>query len=121
MHSSLAARIAIAQSYPAMLIRLLKPIGGNPAPDLGLSTAKCLQLLDWNARTLAPDKCGLIAQAVPALVSIVDRNPACWTSRVGACGNGCTPAAGSTQNLIALGQRVGQRWLKGVRLAANLG
>jgi hypothetical protein len=120
-HTSGATRIAIAQSSPLMLTRPLKPIAGNLSPDLNLSTADYLQLLDWNGRTLAPDKRGRIAQDAPAIVSIIDHNPACWTTRVSAYGNGWARAVGFVQNLIALAERLGQRWLKGIRLAANLG
>jgi hypothetical protein len=104
-----------------MLTRPLKPIAGNLSPDLNLSTADYLQLLDWTGRTLAPGKRGRIAQDAPAIVSIIDRNPACWTTRVAAYGNGWARAAGSAQHLIALAERIGQCWLKGVRLAAKLG
>jgi hypothetical protein len=41
--------------------------------------------------------------------------------RVGAFGNGWHRAAGSAQDLIALAERLGQRWVKGVRLASKLG
>ena len=119
-HTGVATRIAIAQSNPAMLTRPLKPIAGNLAPALNLSTADYLQLLDWTGRTLAPDKRGRIAKDAPAIVSIIDRNPACWTTRVAAYGNGWARAAGSAQHLIALAERIGQRWLKGIRLATKL-
>lgn len=119
-HTGVATRIAIAQSNPAMLTRPLKPIAGNLAPALNLSTADYLQLLDWTGRTLAPDKRGRIAKDAPAIVSIIDRNPACWTTRVAAYGNDWARAAGSAQHLIALAERIGQRWLKGIRLAAKL-
>ncbi len=120
-HTSVATRIAIAQSSPEMLTRPLKPIAGNLSPDMNLSTADYLQLLDWTGRTLVPGKRGRIAQDAPAIVSIIDRNPAYWTTRVAAYGNGWARAAGSAQHLIALAERLGQRWLKGVRLAAKLG
>ena len=120
-HTSVATRIAIAQSSPAMLTRPLKPIAGNLSPDLNLSTADYLQLLDWTGRKLAPGKRGRIAQHAPAILSIIDRNPAYWTTRVAAYGNGWARAAGSAQHLIALAERLGQRCLKGVRLAAKLG
>ena len=80
-----------------------------------------LQLLDWTGRTLAPGKRGRIAQNTPAIISIIDRNPAYWTTRVAAYGDGWARAAGSAQDLIALAEHLGQRWLKGLRLAAKLG
>jgi hypothetical protein len=121
MHTSAATRIAAAQSSPAMLAQMLKPIAGNLSPSLDLSTADYLQLLDWTGRALALGKRGRIAPNAPAIVAIIDRGPTHWTTRVAAFGNGWARAAGSAQDLIVLAERLGQRWLKGVRLAVRLG
>jgi REP element-mobilizing transposase RayT len=122
VHTSVATRISAAQSSPMMIAEPLKPIAGNlPSSRLHLTTADYLQLLEWTGRTLAPDKRGRIAQSAPTIVSIIDRNPACWTTRVAAFGGGWARAAGSAQDLIILAERLGQRWLKGIRLAARLG
>jgi hypothetical protein len=42
-------------------------------------------------------------------------------NRVEAFGSGWARAAGSAQDLIALAKRLGQRWMKGIRLAVKLG
>ena len=47
----------------------------------------------------------------------LDTSPECWTTRVRGVGNGYWRAIGSAEQLIALAQRIGQRWLKGLRLA----
>jgi hypothetical protein len=120
-HTSVAKRIAVAQSNTATLARPLNPIAGNLSPALGLTTGDYLQLLDWTGRTLAPGKRGRIAPSAPAIVSIIDRDPTRWTTRVAAFGSGWSRAAGSAQDLIELAGRLGQRWLKGLRLAATLG
>jgi hypothetical protein len=54
-------------------------------------------------------------------LSIIDRDPERWTTRVSGFGSGWARAAGSVQDLIALAERLGQRWLKGIGLAVKLG
>jgi hypothetical protein len=44
-----------------------------------------------------------------------------WTTRVAGFGNGWIRAAGAAEDLIALAERLEQRWLKGIRLAVKLG
>jgi hypothetical protein len=120
-HTSVATRIAVAQSSPATLAQPLKPIAGNLSSQLGLSTADYLQLLDWTGRRLAPGNHERIAKGAPAIVSTIDGHPTRWTTRVTAFGSGWARAAGSAQDLIVLAERLGQRWLKGLRLAVRLG
>jgi hypothetical protein len=62
-----------------------------------------------------------IAPNAPAILSTIDHNPTRWTTRVAAFGSGWARAAGSAQDLIVLAERLGQRWLKGLRLAVRLG
>lgn len=119
-HTSAAQRIADARSQPAMLAEPLRPITGNLRPNVGVSVADYLQLLDWTGRTLAPGKRGRIAENAPAVLSVIDRSAHRWATRVAAFGSGWARAAGSAQDLVALAERIGQRWLKGVRLATLL-
>ncbi|MDZ4801499.1 MAG: hypothetical protein SGI92_25350, partial [Bryobacteraceae bacterium] len=56
----------------------------------------------------------------PAVLSIVDRTPERWTMRVRGYGSGWMRAAGSAQDLMAHAERIGQRWLKGIRFALQL-
>jgi REP element-mobilizing transposase RayT len=121
MHTSAVARMAAARSDPTMLTRPLSPIAGDLRPPLSLTIADYLQLLDWTGRTLAPGKRGRIAKDAPAVLSVIDRDAGRWVHRVEAFGSGWARAAGSAQDLIALAERLGQRWLKGIRLAARLG
>jgi hypothetical protein len=120
-HTSAVARIEAARSEPALLNRPLGQIAGNLRPQLALTTADYLQLLDWTGRAMAPGKRGRIAHDAPAILSVIDRDAGRWVSRVEAFGNGWARAAGSAQDLIALAERLGQRWLKGIRLAVRLG
>ncbi|TXH77394.1 MAG: transposase [Lysobacteraceae bacterium] len=120
-HTSVIRRINKAQSAPTMLTQPLKPIAGDLRPTFDLTVADYLQILDWTGRTLAPGKRGQIAIDAPAILSSLDQDAKRWATRVGAFGGGWARAAGSAQDLIALAARLGQQWLKGVRLALRLG
>lgn len=120
-HTSVVMRIEAAKSDPATLTRRLGPIMGNLRPNFDLSTADYLQVLDWTGRMLAPGKRGRIAEDAPAVLAVIDRDAGRWTTRVSAFGSGWARAAGSAQDLIALAERLGQQWLKGIRLAVRLG
>ncbi len=120
-HTSAARRIADAQSKPAMLARSLRPIAGDLRPRFDINTVDYLQLLDWTGRTLASGKPGRIAGNAPPILSVIDRNANRWATRVAAFGSGWARAVGSAQDLTALAERLGQRWMKGIRLATKLG
>jgi hypothetical protein len=119
-HTSVAARIAASTTQPATLGRRLRPIAGDLRPTLDLTTADYLQLLDWTGRRLAPGKHGRIVGNAPAILSRIDRDAQRWATRVDAFGGGWSRAAGSAQDLIALAESLGQRWMKGLRLALRL-
>lgn len=120
-HTSAVARIAAAASNPSVLTQPLGPIAGDLRPNFDLSTADYLQILEWTGRMLAPKKRGRIAEDAPAILSVIDRDGSRWTTRVSAFGSGWSRAAGTAKDLIALAERLGQRWLKGIGLAATLG
>ena len=117
----LLQRIATAAMDSSRLSEPLRPITGNLRPSLVLTTAEYLQIIDWTGRQFAPGKRGRIASKSPAILAVIDRDAGRWAMRVGAFGNGWHRAAGSAQDLIALAERLGQRWMKGVRLALKLG
>lgn len=119
-HTSVAERIRTARADPESLTRLMRPIAGGLRPSFDLSTADYLQLLDWTGRTYAPGKRGRILENAPAIVTAIDRDARRWATRVAAFGGGWARAAGSVQDLFALAERLGQQWLKGVRLAIRL-
>lgn len=120
-HTSVAARIKAASADPTVLNRPLPPIAGDLRPNFALSTEDYLHALEWTGRMLAPDKRGRIANDAPAILSVIDRDAARWKNRVAAFGSGWSRAVGSAQDLMALAERLGQRWLKGIRLAVALG
>lgn len=120
-HTSVARRIASARQDATTLTRPLGPIAGGLRRDCGLSIADYLQILDWTGRARTAGKGGRILDTAPAILSIIDHDPQRWATRVAAFGSGWARAAGSAQDLIALAERLGQRWMKGLRLAARLG
>jgi hypothetical protein len=120
-HTSVARRIATARQDAATLNRPLAPIAGSVRRHCGLSTADYLQILDWTRRATAAGKRARIADTAPAILSVIDRDPQRWATRVTAFGSGWARAAGSAQDLMALAECLGQRWMKGLRLAAWLG
>lgn len=103
-----------------MLTSRLKPAAGRLRHAVDITTADYLQLLDWTGRQLAPGKRGHISMHAPAILATIDRDPKRWSTRVAAFGSGWHRAAGSAQDLIALAEQMGQRWLKGIRLALKL-
>jgi hypothetical protein len=54
------------------------------------------------------------------VLEVIDRDAICWTTRVRAFGGGWHRVAGSAQDLLSLAERLGQRWMKGLRLALKL-
>lgn len=120
-HTSVVSRIAAVRQDATTLARPLAPIAGCLRRDGSFSTADYLQILDWTGRAAAAGKHGRVVDAAPTILSIVDRDPQRWTTRVAAFGSGWARAAGSAQDLIALAERLGQRWMKGLRLATRLG
>ena len=118
--TSVAARIVEIQREPSSVSQPLKPILGDLRPEFPLSSADYLQLLDWTGRALAPGKRGRIAHDAPAILSTVDRDPQRWSTRVGSFGSGWCRAVGAAADLIELAERLGQRWIKGIRLALKL-
>ena len=120
-HTSVAARVARAGRARQALSAPLAPVLGVPRTPLAITTADYLQLLDWTGRQLVPGKRGWITGDAPACLRAVDADAARWTIRVRAIGSGYWRAVGSAEQLIALAQRIGQRWLKGVVLTERLG
>ena len=119
-HTSVHDRITAAQASPETLAQPLRPVIGVKRHALSVSTADYLLMLDWTGRVLAPGKRGAIAEHAPAVLSMFDRTPERWTLRVRGYNSGWMRAAGSAHDLIAHAERIGQRWLKGIRLALRL-
>lgn len=119
-HTSAHERIRASQSAPELLAAALRPVIGMQSSALSLSTAEYLQVLDWTGRALVPGKRGQIVGDAPSALSTIDGTPVRWTLRVRGFSCGWARAAGSVQDLMTLAARIGQRWLKGKRLALQL-
>lgn len=119
-HTSVYKRILIAGEAPETLNEPLGPVMGTPLSALSLSTADYLQILDWTGRVLAPGKHGRIAACAPAVLTRIDGSSSRWTLRVRGYGSGWCRAVGSVRDLAAWAEKLGQRWLKGRRLALLL-
>ena len=120
-YTSVATRIAEATTNPALLTAPLKPVAGRLRPTVAITTADYLHILDWTGRQLSPGKRGRISAEAPGILTTIDRDEQRWATRVAAFGSGWHRAVGSAQDLLAIAERLGQQWLKGVRLALRLG
>ena len=120
-YTSAAARISQTRTDQRLTTSRLKPIAGDLRPAFEITTADYLQILDWTGRQLASGKRGRIAPDAPAILATIDHDEARWVTRVAAFGSGWHRAAGSAQDMVALAERLGQQWLKGIRLALKLG
>ena len=120
-YTSVAIRVAEATTNPVLLTAPLKPVAGSLLPAVNITTADYLHILDWTGRQLTPGKRGRISPDAPTILATIDRDGRRWTTRVAAFGGGWHRAVGSAQDLLAIAERMGQRWLKGVRLALALG
>jgi hypothetical protein len=120
-YTSAAERISQTRTDPTLATSLLKPIAGDLRPTFDITAADYLHILDWTGRQLAPGKRGRIAPDTPAVLTTIDHDETRWTTRVAAFGSGWHRAVGSAQDLIAIAERMGQQWLKGIRLALKLG
>ena len=120
-YTSAAARISQTRTDQRLTTSRLKPIAGDLRPAFEITTADYLQILDWTGRQLASGKRGRIAPDAPAILATIDHDEARWVTRVASFGSGWHRAAGSAQDMVALAERLGQQWLKGIRLALKLG
>lgn len=121
VNTSVYERIEITRSGPETLTQALRPLLGLPKPGLALTTADYLRILDWTGRALVPNKRGVIKADAPEVLARIDRDALRWACRVRGFSSGWSRVVGSAQDLLAVAGRIGQRWLRGVRLAMQLG
>jgi hypothetical protein len=79
-----------------------------------------LDLVDWTGRQLREEKRGSIPMDVPHILLSVDPGSKRWVTRVKAIGSSYWRVVGDAQDLIAIAERIGQRWIKGLGLAKRL-
>ena len=119
-HTSVQRRIADAAKQPAQLSQPLRSMAGLVAPCLPLTLADYLQLVDWTGRQMRPDKRGAISNHAPSILSRFDAAPERWATEVRGVGSSYWRAIGTANELIALAESLGQRWLKGLNFARGL-
>ena len=99
---------------------MLQPIAGSLLACLPIRLGEYLTLLEWTGKQISPGKAGFIPLSAPSVLARLDAQPDRWTTRVRSIGSGYWRAVGEVQDLIDIAQRLGQRWLKGIGVAAKL-
>ncbi len=116
-HTSVAARL---HSSSKELDAHLRPVAGSLAMCLPIRTGEYLQLVAWTGRQTHPGKRGKLGEDAPETLKHWDASSECWQCRVKAIGSGYWRVMGEVQDLKAWAERIGQRWLKGLSVAAAL-
>jgi hypothetical protein len=119
-HTSVQQRIEQVKRNPAILTRRLMPTSGSLLRCLPIDTSDYLALVDWTGRQLRNGKRGAIAIDAPHILRSLDPEGNRWTTRVRAVGSGYWRVVGDVHDLMAIAQRIGQRWVKGLRLAKSI-
>lgn len=119
-HTSVKRRIVDAKSDPEKIGQRMMPLAGSIGSAPSLTTADYLNLLEWTGRQIAPGKKGRILADTPSILHRLEQRPERWATRVKAVGSGYWRVIGEVHDMIALAERLGQAWLKGVGFAARL-
>jgi hypothetical protein len=119
-YTSAQQRIDHAKRNPAVLTQCLSPTSGSLLRCLSIRTGDYLELVDWTGRHLREGKRGAIPKDAPLVLQSLDPTSQRWPMRVIAIGSGYWRAVGEAHDLIAVAQRIGQRWVKGVGLAKEI-
>ncbi|MGB4857937.1 MAG: hypothetical protein WBP11_01280 [Dokdonella sp.] len=89
-------------------------------PPLALNAGAYLELIDWTARQLRPDKRGRIAVDTPPILAKLGLHDRQWQYQVLGIESRYYRAIGSAAALIEKAQAMGQCWLKGLGAAQRL-
>ncbi len=119
-HTSIQSRIASTKRYPETLHTALRPLAGRIAPHLPINTADYLALVEWTGRQLRPGKRGSIPKDAPTCLHAIEQQPHRWTIRVKSVGCGYWRVIGEFEDMVSISERLRQRWIKGIGLAARL-
>jgi REP element-mobilizing transposase RayT len=119
-HTSIQQRIENARCDPNILTRPLLPTSGSLLRCLPIHMRDYLDLVDWTGRQLREKKRGSIPIDVPHILLSVDPGSKRWVTRVKAIGSSYWRVVGDVQDLVAIAERIGQRWIKGLGLAKRI-
>jgi hypothetical protein len=82
-----------------------------------IQSSEYLTLVDWTGRQLRDDKRGAVPIDAPHVLRSLDPSSERWVTRIKAIGSGYWRVVGEAHDLMAIAERIGQRWLKGLGLA----
>lgn len=119
-HTSAQQRLDHAKRDANMLTQSLLPTSGSLLRCLPIRTGEYLELVDWTGRQLREGKRGAIRKDAPPVLQSLEPTSQRWAMRVNAIGSGYWRVVGETHDLIAVAQRMGQRWVKGLGFARKV-
>ena len=115
-----SAQVRLRGVSPDTAKATLRPVAGSLVTCLPIRLGEYLALLEWTGRQVRPGKRGSIPMSAPSVLAKLDAQPDHWTARVKSIGAGYRRAVGEAHDLLEIAQRLGQRWLKGIGIAAKL-
>ena len=122
LHTSAAQRVAMIRDdhrQASLDVTALRScIALTP---LSLKTDAYLELIDWTARQLRPDKRGAIAASTPSILAKLGLRDRQWQYQVMGIESRYYRAIGCADALIEKAKTMGQCWLKGLGTAQRLG
>ncbi len=117
-HTSVVRRIEALRAEPEQAARSIAPVAASvPAPALSIRIDEYLVLIDWTGRQVRGDQRGAIRADVPPTLARLGLDFAQWQAQVLGIESRYWRAVGRMQALVQRAAELGQRWLKGVRLA----
>ena len=117
---STSCRVDHAKRDPDVLTQSLSPTSGSLLRRLPIRMGDYLELVDWTGRHVREGTRGAIPKDAPLALPSLDPTRQRWSIRAKATGSGYWRVVGETHDLIAVAQRIGQRWVKGVGLAKKI-
>jgi hypothetical protein len=116
-HTSAQQRIEHTKHDPIALTQSLLPTSGSLLRCLPIRTGEYLELVDWTGRQLRDGKRGAIHKDTLPILKLLDTSNQRWAMRVNAICSGYWRVVGEAHDLIAVAQRIGQRWVEGLEFA----
>ena len=106
---------------PVRLMRLSAK-NNDPHPNaIGFALRDYLELVDWAGRAIRDDKRGYIPEQTPPILTRLGIAPAAYLNHInGHSAQRFPRLLGHAQRVKAVAARLGQRFVKGIRLAEAL-
>ena len=115
VHTGAARRVDAVRSQPSQASAELTALRTSiPAHPLSLTTDVYLDLIDWTARLLRPDRRGAIAPGTPPILATLGLAERQWQYQVLGIESRYFRAIGCADALIEKAKAMGQCWLKGL-------